>query len=180
MLKKLFTVVSLLIAFSMVLAACTPATTVVKETSVVQQTSVVKETQVVQQTSVVKETQIVEVTPTPAPTTRHGGWLDQIIFSVVTSDSAITQIKAGAIDAFAYALSSAQLPAIQEAGLNYAQVLGTYYDIMYNPAVCTDTAVLNPFSDRKIREATNMICMIAISSTRKSIPVVVYRSSSPS
>ncbi len=155
MLKKLFTVVSLLIAFSMVLAACTPATTVV--TQVVQQTSVVKETQVVQQTSVVKETQIVEVTPTPAPTTRHGGWLDQIIFSVVASDSAITQIKAGAIDAFAYALSSAQLPAIQEAGLSYAQVLGTYYDIMYMPGVCKDTAVLNPFSDRKIREATNML-----------------------
>jgi peptide/nickel transport system substrate-binding protein len=124
---------------------------------VVPQTQVVKETQVVQQTSVVKETQIVEVTPTPAPTTRHGGWLDQIVFSVVQSDSAITQIKAGAIDAFAYALSSAQLPAIQEAGLSYAQVLGTYYDIMYNPAVCKDTAVLNPFSDRKIREATNMI-----------------------
>lgn len=155
MLKKLFTVVSLLIAFSMVLAACTPATTVV--TQVVQQTSVVKETQVVQQTSVVKETQIVEVTPTPAPTTRHGGWLDQIVFSVVSADSAITQIKAGAIDAYAYALSSKDLPAIQDAGLSYAQVLGTYYDIMYNPAVCKDTAVLNPFSDRKIREATNML-----------------------
>ena len=45
MFKKLFTVVSLLIAFSMVLAACTPTTQIV--TQVVEQTSVVKETQVV-------------------------------------------------------------------------------------------------------------------------------------
>jgi peptide/nickel transport system substrate-binding protein len=155
MFKKLFSVVSLLIAFSMVLAACAPTTQIV--TQVVQQTSVVKETSVVQQTSVVKETQIVVVTPTPEPVTRKGGWLDQLVFSVVSSDSAVTQIKAGAIDTFAYALSSAQLPAIQAAGLNNAAVLGTYYDIMYNPSACKDTTKLNPFADRKIREATNML-----------------------
>ena len=31
------------------------------------------------------------------------------------------------------------------------------YDILYNPAVFTDANTLNPFSDRKIREATNWL-----------------------
>ena len=96
------------------------------------------------------------VPPTAIPV-RTGGALDQIVVSVVSSDSAITQIQAGAIDAYAYALSSANFPDIKAAGLNYATVLGTYYTIMYNGSTCTDTAVLNPFADRKIREATNML-----------------------
>lgn len=90
-------------------------------------------------------------------TTRHGGWLDQIDFSVVSADSAVTQLQAGAIDVYAYALGSAQLGAIQAAGLKYAPVLGPYYTIMYNPAHCADANKLNPFADRKIREATNML-----------------------
>jgi peptide/nickel transport system substrate-binding protein len=36
-------------------------------------------------------------------------------------------------------------------------VLGTYYDIMYNPAKFDDENTLNPFADRKIREATNWL-----------------------
>ena len=89
--------------------------------------------------------------------TRHGGWLDQIVYSVVSSDSAITQLQAGAIDVYAYSLVPAQLAAIQAAGLKYAPVSANYYDIMYNPAVCTNTTKLNPFSDREIREATNYL-----------------------
>jgi peptide/nickel transport system substrate-binding protein len=111
----------------------------------------------------VKETQVVVETAAPLPTatavpsTRHGGWVDQLVFSVVSSDSAITQIKAGAIDAYAYSLSSADLAAIQDAGLNYAGQSGVYYDIMYNPATFTDATTLNPFSDRVVREATNYL-----------------------
>ena len=40
-------------------------------------------------------------------------------------------------------------------GVSYSQSYGGYYDIMFNPAVFKDTTVLNPFSDRKIREAMN-------------------------
>jgi peptide/nickel transport system substrate-binding protein len=127
-------VVGLLVAFSMMLASCGPAAT--------------------------STPAVATIPPTAVPTTppaRHGGFLDQIVFSVVSSDSAITQIQAGAIDTYAYALSSAQLAAIQAAGLNYAPVAGTYYDIMYNGATCTDPNTLNPFADRKIREATNYL-----------------------
>ena len=45
----------------------------------------------------------------------------------------------------------------KSAGLSYGSYIGTYYDILYNPAVFKDTSVLNPFSDRKIREATNYL-----------------------
>ncbi|HEY5270281.1 MAG TPA: ABC transporter substrate-binding protein, partial [Anaerolineales bacterium] len=103
---------------------------------------------------------VATIPPTAVPTTppaRHGGWLDQIVFSVVQSDSAVTQIQAGAIDLFAYGLTSANLAAIQAAGLKYAASMGTYYTIMYMPAACTDANTVNPFADHKIREATNML-----------------------
>ena len=125
--KRLMIVIGLVIAFSMVLAACGPT-----------------------------------ATPTAAPvaqattaTARHGGYLDEIDASVVSQDSALTQLQAGAIDAFFYGLSD--LKAVKASGMNYSSYSGTYYDILYNPAVCTDTSMLNPFSDRKIREATNML-----------------------
>jgi len=132
--NRITLVAGLLVAFSMLLASCGPAATATPGVPTIPPTAV----------------------PTTPPA-RHGGWLDQIVFSVVSSDSAITQIQAGAIDTYAYALSSAQLAAIQAAGLNYAPVAGTYYDIMYNGAVCTDPNTLNPMADRKIREATNML-----------------------
>jgi peptide/nickel transport system substrate-binding protein len=91
------------------------------------------------------------------PTARHGGWLDEIDFSVVSSDSAITQLQAGAIDLYAGGLASADLPAIKDAGLSYAASNGLYYDIFYNPATLKDTNSLNPFADHKIREATNWL-----------------------
>lgn len=95
--------------------------------------------------------------PTPEPSTRVGGWLDEIVMSVVSGDSAVTQLKAGAIDIYANGRSSADLPAIKEAGLSYSSSNGLYYDMIYNPAVCSDAKMLNPFSNRKIREATNWL-----------------------
>ena len=125
--RKLLPVVSLLIVASMLLAAC--------------------------QTTA---TPAATAAPT-ATTTRHGGWLDEIVFSVVSSDAVVTQLKAGAIDIYGNSLASQDLQTIQDAGLSYAKSAGLYYDIMYNPAVFTDTNTLNPFSDRKIREATNWL-----------------------
>jgi peptide/nickel transport system substrate-binding protein len=45
---------------------------------------------------------------------------------------------------------------MQAAGLKYATILGTLYTIMYNLAPCAYADTLNPFTDRKLREATNM------------------------
>jgi len=95
--------------------------------------------------------------PTKVPVTRKGGWLDEIVFSVVAADSAVTQLQAGAIDIYANGLSSKDLPSIKDAGLSYSDSNGLYYDMLYNPAVCKDANLLNPFSNRKIREATNWL-----------------------
>jgi peptide/nickel transport system substrate-binding protein len=90
-------------------------------------------------------------------TDRHGGWLDEIDVSVVSGDSAISQVQAGTIDFFSFNLASDVYPAIKESGLQSTQSLGGYYGISLNPAVFTDTTVLNPFSNRKIREAVNWL-----------------------
>jgi len=89
--------------------------------------------------------------PTEAPvaTTRKGGWFDEIDFSVVDNDSAVTQIQANAIDIYSDGLAASDFPSIKEAGLPYVENNGLQYDILYNPGVCTDKKVLNPFSDPK-------------------------------
>lgn len=96
-------------------------------------------------------------TEAPAATTRKGGWFDEIDFSVVDNDSAVTQIQANAIDIYSDGLAASDYPSIKEAGLPYVENNGLQYDILYNPGVCTDKKILNPFSDPKIREATNWL-----------------------
>jgi len=126
--NRLILVLGLVIAFSMVLAACGQPPAEVTEA------------------------------PTQAPVLRHGGWLDQIVFTVTSSDAAVTQLSAGAIDVYAGGLSSAEFPTIQEAGLSYAASNGLYYNMMYNPAVFkSEVGTFNPFANRKIREATNYL-----------------------
>src|SRR5215216_867159 len=142
-------VLGLLVIVSMVLTACGAQNVATQST----------EAPAVTQPPVVTEapTEAPTAVPTEPPTTRKGGWLDEIVFSVVSSDSAVTQIEAGAIDIYAGGLASAEFPTITAAGLNYSTSNGLYYDQLYNPAVCTNTAQFNPFSNRKIREATNWL-----------------------
>ncbi|HTO99758.1 MAG TPA: ABC transporter substrate-binding protein [Anaerolineales bacterium] len=141
--KRLMLVVGLVVALSMVLSGCGPSTTA---------TSAPAATQAPAATAAPAATEA----PTQAPpTTRHGGWLDEIDYSVVGSDSAISQVQAGAIDLFSFNLASQELDALKKAGVGYSQFYGGYYDIMFNAADFKDTTVLNPFADKKIREAMN-------------------------
>ncbi len=126
--KRLMLVIGLLMAASMVLSACAPSTAA--------------------PTAAPAQTQ---------PSTRRGGWLDEIDYSVVGTDSAIAQVQAGAIDLFSFNLPSTELSALKTSGLNYSASYGGNYSIMLNPAVFNDTSVLNPFSDKKIREAMNWL-----------------------
>lgn len=147
--KHLYFVLSLLIAMSMVLAACAPQ---VPATTEPAQTEAPGATE-----APATEAPATEA-PTEAPTTeRRGGWLDEIDISVVDSASAISQIQADAIDFYSFALASDALPAIEDAGIPSARSVGGYYGFSFNPAVFADTTVLNPFSNRKIREATNWL-----------------------
>ncbi len=144
--NRLFFVLGLLVVASMILSACgggTPAPT--------------NPPAVVPPTEAPTEAPTEVAVPTEPPTTRHGGWLDEIDYSVVDAQSAITQIGAGAVDLFSYGLAADKLAEIKDANLCYSQSYGTYYSFIYNPAVFTDTTKLNPFSNRKIREATNWL-----------------------
>ncbi len=146
--NRLMLVLSLLVATSMILAACgTPATA----------TEPPAPTTAATEAPTQAATEAPTAAPTEAPTTRHGGWLDEIDYSVVDADSAITQITAGAIDLFSYGLAPDKLTDIKDAGLCYSASYGLYYDWLFNPAVFTDTTKLNPFSNRKIREAMNWL-----------------------
>ena len=93
----------------------------------------------------------------PARQPGKGGYLDQISLSVVGSDQAVSQIQAGAIDLYSFNMASTDFPAIKQSGLSYTSSYGGNYAIMFNPAKFTDENALNPFSDRKIREAVNWL-----------------------
>ncbi|MCJ7583351.1 MAG: ABC transporter substrate-binding protein [Anaerolineales bacterium] len=144
--KRLILVLGVLLIASMVLGACGPTPTP-EPTAVATQPPAATEAPTEAPTAV----------PTVPPTTRHGGWLDEIDYSVVDAQSAITQIGAGAVDLFSYGLAADKLAEIKAANLCYTQSYGTYYSLMFNPAVFTDATRLNPFMNRKIREATNWL-----------------------
>ena len=101
--KRLMLVVGVVVALSMVLTACGPNVTATPAAPA--------QTEAPQATATEAPTQV-------PPTTRKGGWLDEINFSVVDSASAVTQLQAGAIDIYAGGLASADLPSIKDAGLS--------------------------------------------------------------
>ena len=150
--KQMHYVLSLLIAFSLALAACAPQVAATTEAPSAQ-----TEEPAVTEAPTDAATEAPTEEPTAEPTTRRGGWLDEIDVSVVSGDSAISQLQAGAIDFYSFNLASDAFPAIRDAGLSYTQAFGGYYGISFNPAVYTDTTQLNPFSNRKIREAMNWL-----------------------
>ena len=162
-----FLVLSLLIVASMVLSACQPAATPTPTEAPPVATEAPTEEPVVTEapTEEPVATEAPTEEPTPEPTeeprtTRHGGWFDEIVVSVVDSASAITQIEAGAIDIYAAGLSSDALPEIEAAGLDYAQSNGLYYELTFNvvgPTFTESTGKVNPFYDARAREAMNWL-----------------------
>ncbi|MDF1519700.1 MAG: ABC transporter substrate-binding protein [Brevefilum sp.] len=151
-----FLFVSLLVALSMVLAACQPA--VETEPPAVEEPT---------EEPVEEPTEEPVVEPTEEPTEEGpaevqrvegmGAPLDRVVVSVVDSASAVTQIVAGAIDIYAGGLSSATLPEIEEAGLEYGTGSGLYYELTLNPVgpIFETTGAVNPFFDKRAREALN-------------------------
>lgn len=153
--SKIMLFVGLIIVASMALAACQPAVT--PTVAPAEPTAVAPVEQPTEApTEVAAPTE--EPTPVVERTTRKGGWLDEIVFSVVDSASVITQLQAGAIDIYADSLSSNDLKAIQDAGVSYSTASGLYYDLLFNPAGPEFAdGRFNPFSNRKIREAMNWL-----------------------
>jgi peptide/nickel transport system substrate-binding protein len=155
--------ISLVMVLSMILAACAQPTAAPAEPETIVETvevEVVETVEVIEEKEVIVEKTVeVVVTPTPRPSDRKGAWLDEVVFSVVSADSAVTQILAKAIDIYASGLSSKDLPTIEAAGLPHSNQNGLYYELTYNPVgpEFPATGQLNPFSSAKVREAMNWL-----------------------
>ncbi|MBN2044175.1 MAG: hypothetical protein JW757_04065 [Anaerolineales bacterium] len=96
--------------------------------------------------------------PEPAP--RVGGWLDQVIISVVDAASAVSKIAAGEADVYGSTLSSPQdITSIKETGLSGFTSYGGNYEISFNTVGPTfeATGKLNPFYSLKVREAMQFL-----------------------
>ncbi len=147
--KLLFTLATVFVIASLMLGACSPSATATPTEEAVPATQ--------EPTNAPTEEAATEEPAQPPSTERRGGWLDEIDVSVVAAESALSQVDADAIDIYSYQLASGDLPAIKDSGLNYTASYGGSYSLMLNPAVFTDATKLNPFSDRKIREAMNWL-----------------------
>jgi peptide/nickel transport system substrate-binding protein len=139
--RKMFSaVIGLLVIISMVLAACGPTETA---------------------TPVVVGTTEPGATDVPVvSTTRHGGWVDQLVFtSNPDMTSAITQLQAGEIDVYAMSMSDPDAFRTVKADENigYTTSVGVFDAFMFNPVTTFNDGRINPFGYPEIREAVNWL-----------------------
>lgn len=145
--KTLYAILGLLVSLSMILAACQPA----------PQTAAPSE-----ETPMATEAPATEApteAATQAPTTRTGAWVDEIIFTSVDEvPNAVAQIQAGQLDLYAYLADDADTFATvkDDPNLAYSLSYGSWDSILFNDAVFNN-GKLNPFSNAKIREASNWL-----------------------
>jgi len=153
--KKLTTLLGLLVLASMLLSACQPVTTPTvpaeEEAPAQQEATVAPEVEA--------EAPVEEPTPEPAvEDSMGGGYLDRIIFTRIEEvGPAVEQLQADAIDMYAVAADDAIVfdTVKADSNMKYAMTYGSSNQLLFNPAACTDTAKLNPFTSAKIREAMN-------------------------
>ena len=146
---------NLLVLISLILAACgaTPSTPVA-------------ETQPAAATQVPAAAEVPAATaaPSEAPkSTRTGAWVDKLVFtSIDEAPNAVAQIQADALDIYGYMVEDADSFAKVKADpkLSYTMSYGSFDSILFNQnggkAEFADGR-LNPFSNRKIREAMNWL-----------------------
>lgn len=149
--KKLFYCIGLLVALSMVLAACAPGQATATEESSMPEP---------QASAPTEESGAEPVEEPAAPaTTRKGAWVDEVIFTEENSaEAAASQLNAGQLDLYAYTVAEAPVYETVRNSPNLAssQLVGSSNTLMFNPAEFTDGR-LNPFSNRKIREAMHWL-----------------------
>jgi peptide/nickel transport system substrate-binding protein len=156
--NKLFVAISLLIAFSMLLAACTPQTVEIIKTVEVPK-EVEKEVIKTVEVEVIK-TEVVEVIKTPEPTMRTGAWVDSLVFTAISNfDEGVKQVQAGKIDLYANSRVNPEVFKVvkDDPTLAYSFNYGLYHAIQMNPVDFTDETKLNPFQNQAIREAMNWL-----------------------
>lgn len=149
--KKLYSVLSLLVVLSVLLAACAPQAATATEAPV-QQT---EEPTAAPATEAPTEAPV----PTEPPTTRTGAWVDQVVFTKQdTAEAAVSQLNAGDIDIYAYTVAEAPVfeTVKSSPNLDATQIVGSNNSLMFNPVEFSN-GKFNPFVDAQIREAMNYL-----------------------
>jgi peptide/nickel transport system substrate-binding protein len=145
--RKIFAFVSLLVVLGMVLSACAP--TAVTEAPVVE----------TEEPAAPAATEAPAAAPTEAPVTRTGGWVDEIVFTSIDEvPNAVAQLQADQLDVYAYLAEDPETFAAvkEDPSLVYSLSYGSWDSILFNDAEFNN-GKLNPFSNPKIREATNWL-----------------------
>lgn len=93
---------------------------------------------------------------------RTGTWADEVIaVEEPSAAAAVTRIDVGEIDAYAFAVSDADVFAsVQDMdSIAYSNSFGSYSELTFNPAgpVFEGTGKLNPFAVPRVREAMNYL-----------------------
>jgi peptide/nickel transport system substrate-binding protein len=137
----------------MVLAACGPAATPTEAPAAATEPAAAA-------TEAPTEAAAATEAPTEVmTTTRTGAWVDEVIFTEENSaEAAASQLNAGQLDLYAYTVAEAPVfeTVKSSANLTSAQLVGSSNTIMFNPGEFSDGR-LNPFSNRKIREAMHWL-----------------------
>jgi peptide/nickel transport system substrate-binding protein len=145
--KSLTIIFSLLMVAVMVLGACAPTAQPTEEAGVPEQTVAEPEGQANSEE------------PAAPSTDRKGAWVDEIIFTSIDEvANAVAQIQADQLDLYAYLAQDPDTFEIVKSDPNLAYSLsyGSWDSILFNTAEFNN-GKLNPFSNPKIREATNWL-----------------------
>ena len=160
--KKLAILLVLILVAPMVLSACEKAPAATPTPQVITKVETQIQTKV--ETKVVEATKVVEkvVTPTPAPVTRKGAWLDTVVVvEEPSADAAVSRLETGDIDGYWYSVSNAAVYKKVKASKNLKsyEAYGSYNELTFNPAgpVFEGTGKLNPFAVPAVREAMNWL-----------------------
>ncbi len=165
--KKWSVAVGIIVILSMILSACAAPTPQVVEKVVEKPVEKIVEKVVEKPVEKVVEKPVEKVveqviTPTPAPVTRTGAWLDTVVVvAEPNADAAVRRLEVGDIDLYAFAIASPQTAQniYKSQALRYVRAYGNYDELSFNPAgpVFEGTGKLNPFAVAKVREAMNWL-----------------------
>lgn len=154
---RLSTYVPLLLALTLILAACGAGT----EPAPAQDEPAQEQT-AAEEEAPTEEEQAAETTEEDAAASdAPAGVVSEIVVVEEPSpDAAVTRLDVGEVDIYATGISDPEVfRSVQEANLNYAQSFGNYSELTFNPAgpVFEGTGKLNPFAVPRVREAMNWL-----------------------
>ncbi len=96
--------------------------------------------------------------PRPVTAQLNGGWVDEIVFSVLDQDQAVASVSSGDTDVYVFSLDSPtdKIAAQNDPNINVMQAFSGFKGLALNPVPHGPTVGgFNPFTVREIREAMN-------------------------